>query len=288
MTELERLGSESYLRTVWRRFRRHRLAMVSSAVLLVLIAAAIFGPMLSPYSPTATTGEFTAPPSAAHPLGTDQIGRDVLTRLLCGTRISLLVGVMSALVSTVVGVVLGLLSGYFGGWIDMVIMRITDMVMSFPYILLVLVAAAIFKPGLLSIILILGFVDWPGVARLVRGNVLSLRESTFVKADLVAGMPRRYILFSEILPNTLAPVLVYATSVVAISMLDEAALSFLAMGVQLPTPSLGNMLNAAQSLTILTKAPWLWVPPGLMVILLVVSINFIGDALRDAVDPKSK
>lgn len=188
-------------------------------------------------------------------------------------------------ISTVIGVVLGLIAGYFGGVADMILMRFTDMVMSFPYILLVLVAAAIFKPGLWSIILILGFVDWPGVARLVRGNVLSLRETNFVKGNVVAGMPLRHILFSEILPNTVAPILVYATSVMAISMLDEAALSFLGMGVQPPMASLGNMLNGAQSITVLTSQPWLWLPPGIMIVVLVVSINFVGDALRDAFDP---
>jgi peptide/nickel transport system permease protein len=191
-------------------------------------------------------------------------------------------------ISTVIGVVLGLVSGYFGGVIDMVIMRFTDMVMSFPYILLVLVAAAIFEPGLWSIILILGFVDWPGIARLVRGNVLSLRETNFVKGNIIAGMPKRHILFSEILPNTIAPILVYATSVVALSMLDEAALSFLGMGIQPPTASLGNMLNGAQSLTILTSKPWLWIPAGALIVILVMSISFIGDALRDAVDPTSR
>ena len=199
---------------------------------------------------------------------------------------SLLVGILATAISTAVGVVLGLVAGYFGGWLDMVIMRFTDMVMSFPYILLVLVAAAIFEPGLWSIILILGFVDWPGIARLVRGNVLSLRETNFVKSNIVAGMPLGHILFSEILPNTVAPILVYATSVMALSMLDEAALSFLGMGVQPPAASLGNMLNSAQSLTVLTSQPWLWIPPGLLIVILVVAINFAGDALRDAVDPK--
>jgi peptide/nickel transport system permease protein len=198
------------------------------------------------------------------------------------------VGILATAISTLVGVVLGLVSGYFGGVIDMVIMRFTDMVMSFPYILLVLVAASIFKPGLWNIILILGFVDWPGIARLVRGNVLSLRETNFVKGSIVAGMSKRHILFSEILPNTIAPILVYATSVVAISMLDEAALSFLGMGVQPPTASLGNMLNGAQSLTVLTSKPWLWIPAGSLIVILVISISFIGDALRDAVDPTTK
>ena len=277
------ISRESYLQTVIRRFKQHHLATVSLVILAVLVVAALLAPIIAPYNPDEIVGGF----SKAHWLGTDQIGRDVLSRLLYATRISLLVGVLATAISTVIGVILGLIAGYFGGAADMIIMRFTDMVMSFPYILLVLVAASIFKPGLWSIILILGFVDWPGIARLVRGNVLSLRESNFIKSDLVAGMPLPYILFSEILPNTAAPILVYATSVLALSMLDEAALSFLGMGVQPPTASLGNMLNGAQSLTVLTKQPWLWIPSGLMIVVLVIAINFIGDALRDALDPNS-
>lgn len=282
------IARESYFQTVMRRFRRHHLAAVSLVVLVILVGAALLAPLIAPYDPDAIVGPFSGPPSAQFWLGTDQIGRDVFSRLLYATRVSLMVGVLATLISTVIGVVLGLVAGYFGGMADMIIMRFTDMVMSFPYILLVLVAASIFKPGLWSIILILGFVDWPGIARLVRGNVLSLRETNFVKSSMVAGMPLRHILFSEILPNTAAPILVYATSVLALSMLDEAALSFLGMGVQPPAASLGNMLNGAQSLTVLTKQPWLWIPPGLMIVILVIAINFIGDALRDALDPNSK
>jgi ABC-type dipeptide/oligopeptide/nickel transport systems, permease components len=279
------LESESYGHIVWRRFAKHKVALVSLFVLVILILAAVLAPLIVPHSPDAIAGMFGAPPNGEFFLGTDEIGRDVFSRLLYGTRVSLLVGFMATVISTAVGVVLGLISGYFGGWVDMVIMRFTDMVMSFPYILLILVAAAIFRPGMWNIILILGFVDWPGVARLVRGSTLSLRETNFVKSSVVAGMTKRHILFSEILPNTVAPILIYATLVLAVSMLDEAALSFLGMGVQPPTPSLGNMLNGAQSLTILTTKPWLWVPPGLMIVVLVISINFIGDALRDAIDP---
>ena len=282
------ITNESYRETVWRRFKRHRLGMAGLFVAALIGLAALLAPLIAPHDPEAIVGPFAAPPSLDFWLGTDQIGRDMLSRLLYATRVSLLVGILATAISTAVGVVLGLVAGYFGGWLDMVIMRFTDMVMSFPYILLVLVAAAIFEPGLWSIILILGFVDWPGIARLVRGNVLSLRETNFVKGNLVAGMPLRHILFSEILPNTMAPILVYATSVLALSMLDEAALSFLGMGVQPPTASLGNMLNGAQSLTVLTKQPWLWIPPGLMIVILVIAINFIGDALRDALDPNSR
>lgn len=282
------IATESYRQTVFRRFRRHHLAAFSLIVLAVLCGAAILAPVIAPYEPDAIVGPFSGAPCKEFLFGTDQIGRDVLSRLLYATRVSLLVGVMATLLSTVIGVALGLAAGYFGGVVDMAIMRFTDMVMSFPYILLVLVAASIFKPGLWNIILILGFVDWPGIARLVRGNVLSLRETNFVKGNIVAGMPLRHILFSEILPNTVAPILVYATSVLALSMLDEAALSFLGMGVQPPMASLGNMLNGAQSLTVLTDKPWLWIPPGLLIVVLVIAINFVGDALRDALDPNSE
>lgn len=279
--------SESYFQTVFRRFRRHHLAAVSLIILIILGGAALLAPIIAPYDPDEIVGTFSGAPCKEFWMGTDQIGRDVFSRLLYAMRVSLLVGILATFISTVVGVVLGLVAGYFGGIADMVIMRFTDMVMSFPYILLVLVAASIFEPGMWSIILILGFVDWPGIARLVRGNVLSLRETNFVKGNLVAGMPLRHILFSEILPNTVAPILVYATSVLALSMLDEAALSFLGLGVRPPTASLGNMLNGAQSLTVLTRQPWLWLPPGLLIIILVMTINFIGDALRDALDPNS-
>ena len=278
-------ANETYMQTVMRRFRAHHLAKISLVILVVVGLAALFAPVVAPYDPDAIVGTFSGAPCKEFILGTDQIGRDVFSRLLYAIRISLLVGILATVISTVIGVVLGLIAGYFGGVADMILMRFTDMAISFPYILLVLVAAAIFKPGLWSIILILGFVDWPGVARLVRGNVLSLRETNFVKGNVVAGMPLRHILFSEILPNTVAPILVYATSVMAISMLDEAALSFLGMGVQPPMASLGNMLNGAQSITVLTSQPWLWLPPGIMIVVLVVSINFVGDALRDAFDP---
>ena len=280
--------SESYLQTVFRRFKRHKLALISLVIVVILGLAALFAPIIAPYDPNEMAGPFSGAPGKGFLLGTDQIGRDVFSRLLYAMRISLLVGIMATLISTVIGVILGLIAGYFGGVADMLIMRFTDMVMSFPYILLVLVAAAIFKPGLWSIILILGFVDWPGIARLVRGNVLNLRETNFIKGNLVAGMPLRHILFSVILPNTVAPILVYTTSVLALSMLDEAALSFLGMGVQPPTASLGNMLNGAESLTVLTKQPWLWVPPGVVIVVLVMAVNFIGDALRDALDPNSR
>ena len=279
--------SESKSHIILRRFNEHKMAVFCLFLLFILVGAAILAPILTPYSPTKPAGKFQQPPGQDHLLGTDKIGRDMFTRILYAMRVSLLVGLLSTLIATSIGVFLGLISGYLGGIWDKIIMSITDIVMSFPTILLVLVAAAIFKPGMWSIILILGFVDWPGVARLVRGNVLSLRETNFVKSDITAGMPSPYILLSEIFPNTIAPVLVYATNVFAVSILDEAALSVLGMGVQPPTPSLGNILNGAESLSVLTGKPWLWLPAGIVIFLLVICINFVGDALRDAFDPRN-
>ncbi len=278
-------GTESYLHTLWRRFTRHRAGFVSLWIVLAIVILAILAPVIAPYDPNAINPEFSAAPSLKHLLGTDSIGRDMFSRLLYGTRVSLLVGFLSTLLATGLGTVLGLIAGYFGGVADMIIMRITDTVMSFPYILLILVASVIFSPGMWNIILILGFVDWPGVARLVRGNVMEIRNADYVQAARIEGMPGRYILFSEILPDTLAPILVFATSVMAVSILDEAALSFLGMGVQPPQASLGNLLNGAESVSVLTGMPWLWVSPGVIIIILVICTNFIGDAMRDAVDP---
>jgi peptide/nickel transport system permease protein len=278
---------QSTLKMIVKRFLKHKLAVISLCFLGIITILSILAPLIAPYDPNQVSTSFSQPPSSEHWLGTDQIGRDMFSRLLYASRISLFVGFAVTIISTAIGVILGLISGYFGGWIDIIIMHFTDVIMSFPYILLVLVAAAIFEPGLWNIIIILGLVNWPGVARLVRGNVLSLRETDFVKGDIVAGMPTAYILLSEILPNTIGPVLVYATSVFAISILDEAALSFLGQGVQPPTASLGNILNGAESITILTSKFWLWIPAGVIIILLVVSINFVGDALRDAIDPTS-
>ncbi len=272
----------------FRKFRKHRLGMASLVFLMIILAVVLLAPVIAPHDPNMIVGPYSDPPSFKFLLGTDRVGRDLLSRLIYGTRTSLLVGFLVAFLSTTIGIFLGLFAGYFGKKWDIVIMGFTDMVMSFPYMLLVLVAAAIFSPGLWTTVLILGFVNWPGVARIVRGNVLSLREQNFTKAAQLLGMPRKYILFSEILPNTIAPLLVYTTSVVAYSILDEAALSFLGMGVQSPTSSLGNMLNGAESLTVLTEKIWLWAPPGIVIVLLVLAINFIGDALRDALDPNSR
>jgi len=269
----------------WKRFKKHKLAVIGLWFLTIVTIAAIFAPILAPFDPAEITGEFSAPPSWHHLLGTDQVGRDVFSRVVYAARVSLAVGIGAVAISAFIGTVLGLISGYFGGIIDGIIMRITDMFMSFPYIMFILVVASIVGPGLTNIILILGVLGWPGIARLVRGNVLAIKQSDYVKASIALGYSTPRILFKHILPNTVAPILIYATSGVAGAILDEAALSFLGLGVQPPDASWGNMLSSAQSISILTNQPWLWIPPGILILLTVLSINYIGDALRDALDP---
>lgn len=272
---------------VWRRFKRHRLALISSGVLLVVVLIAVLADFVAPYNPAFIDPlVFDEAPTSAHPLGTDRIGRDVLSRLIHGGRISLSVGVVAVSIYMVIGVLLGSLSGYYGGWVDNIISRFIDIVLSFPTLMLILVLVSLLGPGLQNIMLVLGLLGWPQVARIVRGEFLRLRSNDFVWAARMIGAPNRRIITHHILPNAMGPMLVAATFGVATAILSESALSFLGLGVQPPTASWGQMLNDAQSLTILETKPWLWIPPGIMILISVLSINFIGDSLRDALDPQ--
>ncbi|MFS0781269.1 oligopeptide ABC transporter permease [Bacillus sp. 1P06AnD] len=278
---------ESYLRLIIRRFLMHRLAVIGLLIFILIILMAIFAPIIAPYDSNAISRQLNAPPSDEHLLGTDQIGRDVLSRLIYASRVSLIVGIGAVAIYVAIGTIVGAISGYYGGWVDMLVMRITDIVMSFPALIVILVIVSIIGPSLTNLVLILGFLSWPSVARLVRGSVLSLKEMDFVKSGVSLGYSAMRILFNHIMPNAIAPILVQATFGIAGAIMMEASLSFLGMGVQPPTASWGNMLTGAQSISILTSQPWLWVPPGVMIILAILSINFIGDGLRDAIDPKS-
>ena len=277
----------SYFSLIIQRFVKNKLAVVSTFVLGLLTIIAIFAPWIAPHNPDAVTGFFAAPPSAEHWLGTDQVSRDVLSRLIYASRVSLLVGVGSVLISTIIGTVLGLISGYAGGKVDTIIMRITDVFMAFPQLMLILVVVSIVGPSLTNLIIILGILSWTGVARLVRGNVLAVKQVDYVKANVALGFSTPRILFNHIFPNIFAPVLVHATFGIAAGIMLEASLSFLGLGVRPPTASWGNMLTEAQSLTVLTSQPWLWIPAGIMIVLTVLAVNFVGDGLRDAIDPKT-
>ena len=271
-----------------RRFLRHRLAVGGLAVIGLLALMAITLPFLIDADPTAVDpSAFRAPPNDENLLGTDDAGRDVLARLAAGGRVSLLVGLTAAVTATVIGLVLGALAGYFGGWVDALISRVTDVVLSFPTLIVVIIIVAFVGPSLTTLIVAIGLFEWPTACRIVRGLTLSLREQDSIQAVAGLGAGPVRILRRHVLPSVVAPLTVVATLLVAQAILLEAALSFLGLGVPPPTASWGNMLNAAQSLTVLETMPWLWLPPGLAIAVTVLAVNFVGDGLRDAVDPRA-
>jgi peptide/nickel transport system permease protein len=271
---------------VWQRFRRHRLALLGALILLVLASGAIAAPLVASNDPyKVDISAYRTGPAANHPLGTDSSGRDVFSRMLYAGRVSLSVGLVAVAIYTLIGVILGAFSGFYGGWVDAFIMRLADIVLSFPALILIITVVSVLGPSKNNIMLVIGLLGWPPIARIVRGLFLSLREREFVLASRTVGVSNSRIIFRHMLPNALAPVIVAATFGMANAILLEAGLSFLGLGVQPPTPSWGNMLTDAQSLTVLESMPWLWIPPGTMIALAVISINFIGDGLRDALDP---
>jgi peptide/nickel transport system permease protein len=270
----------------WRRFRRHRLALTGGLAALVLTLAAVAAPLLAPYPPDRIDlASRWTPPSRAHLLGADELGRDVLSRLLYAGRVSLAVGFAVALNVAVIGMVLGAVAGFYGRTVDTVLMRLVDVLLSVPTLPLYLILAAVVPGGGISrIILIFSTFGWTGVARLVRGQVLSLRHQDFVVAARASGGSEWRVIFRHVLPNALAPVIVAATLAVGGAILGESALSYLGLGIAPPTPSWGNMLQRAQEYVF--NAAWLAIAPGACIFLTVLSFNFLGDGLRDALDPR--
>jgi ABC-type dipeptide/oligopeptide/nickel transport system permease subunit len=269
-----------------RRFLRHRAALVGMIVLAFIALASIFGPLIYGHDPDITDlGQGYHPPDATYPLGADSLGRDLLARLLVAGRVSLSVGMAAALFATGVGLVVGLVAGTFGGWVDSVLMRMTDIVLALPLLLAVAVVAGVVGPGLAIIILVIGLFGWPEAARVVRSVILSLREQDFVLAARSFGSTNGRIIRKHLLFHALAPLTVTGTFTVAIALLTEAGLSFLGIGVQPPQASWGNMLADAQQVFILRQYPWYWIPPGLAIFVTVLAVNLVGDGLRDALDP---
>jgi peptide/nickel transport system permease protein len=280
--------SESLRRQAVRRFLRHRLAVIGLVILASVFAVAMLLPLVVPLDPVKTDyGAIRAAPSAEHLLGADLSGRDVLARVVHGTRISLVVGFGAVAVYVTVGTLLGLAAGFAGGLADQLIMRATDTLLAIPLILLCIVFISVVGPGLGSVIAVIGLLGWPPTTRLVRGQLLSLREAEFVTAARVVGVPGAQIVLRHLLPNIFGPLTVVATFGVAQAILLEASLSFLGLGVRPPVPSLGEMINAARAPSTLQALPWVWVPPGVVIALLVLAVNFIGDGLRDALDPRT-
>jgi peptide/nickel transport system permease protein len=279
---------ESALRTAVDRFLRHKLATAGLIVIMIIIVMAIAAPLIAPQGPTnLNIADINQAPSSHHLLGTDQVGRDVWARLVYGARTSLIVGFRAVAIAIVIGTTLGLAAGFLGRWADQSIMRVTDAFMSVPSLLIVIVFVSITGPSLASIVVVIALFTWTQPARLVRGQVLSLREREFVLAAHVTGVSRTRIITDHLLPNLLGPLSVLATFGVANAILIEAGLSFLGLGVRPPTPSWGQMVSAAQSPEVLLHELWIWVPPSIAIALTVLSVTMIGDGLRDAVDPRS-
>ena len=273
-----------------KKFIHNKKAMLGLAIVTILVLAVVFIPLfadLDPYTTDRAAG-FNKPPSDAHILGTDDVGRDLFARLLYGGRISLFVGITSTIISVLIGIPLGLIAGYFRGTAESIIMRTADAFMSFPSMVLILVLVAVFGPSILTVTVVIGVLGWTAIAKLIYGNVLSIREREYIQAARAVGVSTKKILFSEVLPNAIPPVWANISFRVAGAILTESSLSFLGMGVQTPQASWGNIIFAAQNLLVLTARPWVWLPPGICIILVVIGFNFIGEVVRDALDPKTK
>jgi peptide/nickel transport system permease protein len=281
-------NSSSSFREAVYRFSTYRPAIFGLIVVAIVVLMALFAKLIAPLGPTNLNLDSVGrPPSHLHWLGTDDIGRDVWARVVYGAQTSLMVGLGAVAIALTIGIIVGLASGYFGKWIDAILMRITDGVMSIPSLIVVIVFISIVGPSLLSVIIVIALTAWPWSARLVRGQVLMIREQEYITAALVVGVPTRKILTRHILPNLLGPLSVVATFGISSAILTEAGLSFLGLGVRPPAASWGQMVNLAQSADILLSKPWMWMPSGFMIVITVLSVNFIGDGLRKAVDPKS-
>lgn len=281
----EKIREERPFLETWKRFRRHGPAMVGLAILLAFVVLAVAAPLLTPYDPEKQQlANALIPPSSAHPLGTDHLGRDIAARILYGTRLSMLIGVLAVSIGLVVGVPLGAISGYYGGWADMIIQRLADILLSFPSILLALALVAALGVGLQNVIISVGIGTIPSFIRLVRGSVLVIREQTYVEAARAIGVSDWNIIRKHILVNAMAPVIVQATLSLGTTILVAAGLGFLGLGVQPPTPEWGAMLGEGRQY--IFSAPYMATFPGLAIFLAVLGFNLLGDGLRDALDPR--
>lgn len=270
-------------------FFKHKLAAVSLIILFAEIIIVIFAPMvfdLDPYTSNITA--FNQPPGNGHILGTDGLGRDLLARIIYGGRASLTIGILSTCISVIIGLPLGLIAGYFRGWLETVIMRLADMFMSFPSMVIILVVVAIFGSSVTSITVIIGILGWPATARLLCANVISEREKEYVGAARAIGAPEPVIMVTQVLPNAVSPLWMSLAFRISQAMIIESGLSFLGAGVQPPEASWGNIIQAANSYVVLSTRSWIWIPAGICLILTIVCINFVGEGVRDALDPKLK
>ena len=274
---------------IWKRFRRNKTAMFGLIIIALLIAVSVLAPVLANHDRDAfILVNKQQPPSSVYWLGTDNIGRDIYSRVLWGGRVSLMVGFLASLIQMGIGITLGSLAGYYGGYVDTFIMRLTDVVLSFPFLALAIVVAAILGPSEYNTALVIGFLSWTTTCRLIRGQFLSIKQAEYIEATKALGIRELRVIYKHMLPNAFAPILIAGTLTMATAILVEAGLSFLGLGVKPPLPSWGNMLEAARNFRVVDSMWWIWVPPGSMIFLAVLCINLVGDGLRDALDPRLK
>ena len=270
-------------------FFKHKLAVMGLAVLVVEILLMIFLPMVIEMDPVAIDNTaFNQAPGQVHLLGTDDVGRDILARVVYGGRISIIIGILATVISVALGLPLGLFAGYYRGKVETFIMRAADIFMSFPSMVLILVVVAVFGSSVPIIIVLIGVLGWPAIAKLIYGNVLSVRSKEYVESEKAIGTGSLKILFCTVLPNSIAPLWVSLAFRISNAMITESALSFLGAGVQPPTASWGNIIQAAANLAVLTRRWWIWIPAGVCLVVTIICINFIGEGVRDALDPKMK
>jgi peptide/nickel transport system permease protein len=273
------------LQVIGRRFSRNRLSVAGAAIVLLLIAVSLLAPVIAPYDPTAIDiHNVLSPPDRAHLLGTDELGRDLLSRIIWGSRVSLKVGIIAVGIAITIGIFVGSAAGFYGGKVDAVLMRFVDIMLAFPTFFLILAVIAILEPSIFTIMAVIGVTGWMDVARLVRAEFLSLKERDFVDAARAVGVSNARLIFRYILPNALSPVFVAATFGVAGAILTESGLSFLGLGIQPPDPSWGNILTSGKDN--IEVAWWLSLYPGLAILITVLSYNLVGEGLRDALDPR--
>jgi len=271
----------------WRRFKSNRAALAGAVFIILIVLMAIFAEQISPYDPIEiVSGMRGVAPSRDHPLGWDHVGRDLLSRVIFGSRVALIVGLVASVVAVTIGVAVGAAAGYFGGWVDAALMRLTDTLMAFPLIALMIVLAAVLGPSLVTTLIVIGTTTWSRYARVVRADVMSLKEQEFIIAARAAGVRDFRIIWRHILPNVLAPVIVLATLGVGGIIIFEAALSFLGLGIQPPRPSWGRTL--ADGRAYITLYPHIAIAPGVMIFITVLAFNLFGDGLRDALDPRQR
>ena len=271
----------------WHRFKKNRLAVIGGIIVFLLFAIAVLAPLIAPYDPSAIDVKHVLePPSSKHPFGTDDLGRDILSRVIHGSWISLQVGFVAVGIATIIGIIFGALSGYYGGWVDRISMRFVDIMLAIPTFFLILAVIAFLEPSIWNIMIVIGVTSWMGVARLVRAEFLSLKEREFVLAARALGASDFRIIFRHILPNAMSPVLVSAVLGIAGAVLIESALSFLGIGVQPPTASWGNILTIGKEN--IEIAWWISVFPGLAIFVTVLAYNLLGEGIRDSIDPRLK